>query len=176
MKTYSSDILRTNPVGCLGVSWRGTHRSRKMPALGRGRGIPGLGSGVESSRAGNLLMNSTVNTDVFFFTKWSLEHILQSIFLRDAFPSKWLGNPPKWQVLYTELRGSRCPVPRSRRTPGWFFAPWGLLGSTRQKTLGDVHLHRVTKNNICNRCTLRKTWNLGISICIWRHQLQDFNA
>ena len=81
-------------MGCLGESWRGTHRSRKMPALGRGRGIPGLGSGVESSRAGNLLMNSTVNTDVFF-TKWSLEHILQSIFLRDAFPSKWLGTPPK---------------------------------------------------------------------------------
>ena len=53
-------------MGCLGVSWRGTHRSRKMSALGRGRGIPGLGSGVESSRAGNLLMNSTVNTDVSF--------------------------------------------------------------------------------------------------------------
>jgi len=116
------------------------------------------------------------STPMFLFYKmvpWTYSAI--RIFER-CISIKVVGHPPKWQVLYTELRGSRCPVPRSRRTPGWFFAPWGLLGSTCQKTLGDVHLHRVTKKQHMQPMYLRKTWNLGISIYIWRHQLQDFNA
>ena len=179
MKTYSSDILRTNPVGCLGVSWRGTHRSRKMSALGRGRGIPGLGSGVESSRAGNLLMNSTVNTDVSFLQNGPLNIFCNPYFWEMHFhQSGWA--PPKMTSAVHRAAGFQVPSASQSENARLVFctlgAPWINLSkntwgcsfaSCNKKTtyatdvpkknlkLGDIHLH-LTSSTSGFQCTSSK--------------------
>ena len=175
MKTYSSDILRTNPVGCLGVSWRGTHRSRKMSALGRGRGIPGLGSGVESSRAGNLLMNSTVNTDVSFLQNGPLNIFCNPYFWEMHFhQSGWA--PPKMTSAVHRAAGFQVPSASQSENARLVFCTLGAPWINLSKNTWGCSFASCNKKQHMQPMYLRKTWNLGISIYIWRHQLQDFNA
>ena len=161
-----------------------------MSALGCWRGIPGLARELNRQGQGIWWWTPRSTSVSFFFVFFSLQdnfpwrssaiRILRGHFHQSAtFEFDITRAPPKWTV-FIELQpmgvpGAQCLTVRERAV--------GVLhlgGSLdrRKDTQDTWGCPPATKKdvNTCNRCTQRKTWNLGMPICIWHHQLQDFNA